>query len=199
MHSDFPVILDACVLANGRVCDLYLRLAEPPRLYLPMWSERILDEVHRTQISKLKRPYPLERADQWRSAVTQAFPEACIQGCEDLVPAMTNDEDDRHVLAAAVMARASVIVTFNLKHFPFASLQPLGVEAVHPQEYLLTLWSLNPAVVMGKLAAMARDQGRELEDVLIHLGKSVPRFSSQVLEDMGEPGGPFGALSDPNG
>lgn len=197
MHSDFPVILDACVLANGRVCDLFLRLAEPPRLYLPLWSEEILNEVHRTQTTKLKRPYPLERADEWRGAVTQAFPEACVQGWESLVSAMPNEEKDRHVLAVAAQVNASIIVTFNLKHFPVAALQPLGVEAVHPQDYLLTLWSMNPAVVMAKLAAMARDQGRELEDVLIHLGKSVPRFSSQILEEMGEPSRAFGRLQNP--
>ena len=40
-----------------------------------------------------------------------------------------NDEKDRHVLAAAVKARASVIVTFNLKHFPPSALQPLGIDA----------------------------------------------------------------------
>lgn len=197
MHSDFPVILDACVLANGRLCDLYLRLAEPPQLYLPLWSEEILNEVHRTQTAKLKKPYPPERADEWRSAVTRAFPEACVEGWESLVPAMTNEEKDRHVLAAAVKAKVSVIVTFNLKHFPVAALQPLGIEAVHPQDYLLTLWSMHPAVVVSKLLAMARDQCRELEDVLIHLGKSVPRFSSQILEDMGQPGGPLGSLPDP--
>jgi hypothetical protein len=32
MTADFPVLLDACVLANQRVTDLLLRLAETPRL-----------------------------------------------------------------------------------------------------------------------------------------------------------------------
>lgn len=49
MKADFPVVLDACVLANIRVCDLFLRLAEEPRLYLPYWSETILNETQRTQ------------------------------------------------------------------------------------------------------------------------------------------------------
>ena len=44
MHSDFPVILDACVLATGALCDLYLRLAEPPRLYSPVWSDETAEE-----------------------------------------------------------------------------------------------------------------------------------------------------------
>ena len=196
MHSDFPVILDACVLANAGLCDLYLRLAEPPRLYLPLWSEAILDEVHRTQTTKLKRPYPPALADHWRREVTRAFPEACVQRWQSLLPAMTNDAKDRHVLAAAVKAQTSVIVTFNLRDFPLAALQPHGIEAVHPQAYLLTLYSMNPAVVVAKLAAMARDQETEIQDVLIHLGKSVPRFSAQILEDMGQPGAPLGQSPD---
>lgn len=197
MHSDFPVVLDACVLANGRVCDLYLRLAEPPRLYTPLWSQAILEEVHRTQTTKLKNPYTVELADHWRGEVTCAFPEASVEGWESLVPTMTNDEKDRHVLAAAVKAKASLLVTFNLRHFQPAALRPFGIEAVHPQDYLLTLWSMNPAVVMGKLAGMARDQEVELQDVLIRLGRSVPRFSAQILEDMGEPGGPLRCLPKP--
>jgi hypothetical protein len=42
MRADFKVVLDACVLANFGVCDLLLRLAERPRLYLPRWSEELL-------------------------------------------------------------------------------------------------------------------------------------------------------------
>ena len=186
MHSDFPVILDACVLATGALCDLYLRLAEPPRLYTPIWTSEILTEVHRTQTTKLKRPYTKELADYWQSEVAKAFPEAVVLGWEDLVVAMKNNEKDRHVLAAAVKARSSLIVTFNLKHFPPSVLKPLGIDAVHPQEYLLTLWSMNAGVVMGKLAAIARDEKIEIQDVLIRLGKSVPRFSSQIMQAMGD-------------
>jgi predicted nucleic acid-binding protein len=185
MQSDFPVVLDACVLANGRVCDLYLRLAEPPRLYTPRWSEAILDEVHRTQTTKLKRPYSVELADYWRVEVTRTFPEACVLGWESLVASMTNDAKDRHVLAAAVQGGVAAIVTFNLRHFPTDSLAPLRVTAMHPQDYLLVLYSMNPGVVITKLAGMARERGEELQDVLIHLGKSVPSFSRRVLQDSG--------------
>ena len=52
MQADFPIMLDACVLANTGVCDLFLRLAETPRMYLPRWSATILDEVKRTQMGK---------------------------------------------------------------------------------------------------------------------------------------------------
>jgi predicted nucleic acid-binding protein len=185
MHGDFPVVLDACVLANGRLCDLYLRLAEPPRLYSPVWSEEILCEVHRVQTQKLKRPYPPELADYWREEVTKTFPEACVQDWEKLLPLAGNNEKDRHVVAAAIQAKASVIVTFNLRDFPSEALAPHGIEALHPQDHLLTLWSINAGVVISKLALMTDEKGEDLEDLLIQLGRSVPRFASAVLESLG--------------
>ena len=110
-------------------------------LYLPLWSERILDEVRRTQTEKLKRPYPPELADYWRQEVTRAFPEASVTGYEPLLPVMTNDEKDRHVLAAAIRGGATLIVTFNLRDFPPVALEPWAVKARHPQDYFLTLYS----------------------------------------------------------
>jgi predicted nucleic acid-binding protein len=185
MHGDFPVVLDACVLANGRLCDLYLKLAEPPRLYLPLWSDEILREVRRVQTEKLKRPYPPELADYWREEVDRSFPESCVKGWEQFLPLAGNDERDRHVLAAAIQANATVIVTFNIRDFPCEALSPHGIEAQEPQDHLLTLWSINPAVVTAKLSLMADERGEDLEDLLIHLGRSVPRFSSIVLEALG--------------
>ncbi|MBI4025159.1 MAG: PIN domain-containing protein [Verrucomicrobia bacterium] len=191
MIADFPVVLDACVLANFGVCDLFLRLAEPPRLYAPRWSDEILAEVRRTHLRRLNPPWPEKLADSWQREVARAFPDAKIMGYEHLLAALTNDEEDRHVLAAAIKGSISVIVTFNLRHFPSAALKLWHVEALHPQDYLLTLYSMNPPVVFAKLVAISHDNGSELEDTLIHLGKSVPRFAKQILDDMGENGGPL--------
>jgi hypothetical protein len=186
MHADFPVILDACVLANPGVCDLFLRLAEPPRLYLPRWTTQILEEVFRVQTRKLPKPFPPELADYWREQVTKHFPEAFVEGYERIVGQMGNHEKDRHVLAAAVHGNISLIVTFNLRDFPVEALSIWNVEAKHPQDYLLTLYSMSPTVVVAKLAAMAQDDKIDIQDVLIRIGKSVPAFSQRVLEDMGE-------------
>lgn len=185
MQADFKVVLDACVLANAGVCDLLLRLAEPPRLYLPLWSADILDEVQRTQTTKLKRPYPPELADYWRQQVTLAFPEAEVKGHAKLIVLMSNHPKDRHVLAAAVKGAASLIVTFNLKDFAEADLAAWDVVASHPQDYLLALHSMNPGVVIAKLAAIAQECGDELQDVILHLGKSVPAFAAHLLETLG--------------
>ncbi|PYT27663.1 MAG: hypothetical protein DMG57_17580 [Acidobacteria bacterium] len=53
------VVLDACVLANFSLCDTLLRLAEPPRLFEPKWSEEIIRETTRTLELKLGWPNSL--------------------------------------------------------------------------------------------------------------------------------------------
>jgi hypothetical protein len=72
--------------------------------------------------------------------------DAVVAGYEPLIPALTlPDPDDRHVLAAAITCRASCIVTFNLADFPLSALEPFGLHAVHPDEFLLDVESLSPS------------------------------------------------------
>ena len=53
------------------------------------------------------------------------------------------DPDDRHVLAAAISCQASMIVTFNLKDFPAKALKPYGLQAIHPDDFLLEVLNNN--------------------------------------------------------
>jgi hypothetical protein len=48
------------------------------------------------------------------SEIRRHFPEAWVEGHEDLISTMTNHPKDRHVLAAAVRCHAEVIVTHNI-------------------------------------------------------------------------------------
>src|SRR5690606_25323142 len=125
-----------CVLANIGVCDLLLRLAEKPRQFLPVWSAEVLREVYRVHTSTLGWPERL--AESLQHVLRENFPEAFSADYEHLIPALENDPKDRHVLAAAIKAGASVILTFSLKDFPPEALEPWKVTAVHPQDYLLT-------------------------------------------------------------
>lgn len=182
MNADYKVLLDACVLANFGVCDLYLRLSESPRMLLPKWSQQILNETHRTQTEKLGWDGGL--ADTFQHALKESFPEAMITGYDDLIKLMENEKKDRHVLAAAVREKLDLIVTFNLKDFKETHLKRWGIRAVHPQDYLLTLYSMNPALVIKRVSQIAQKKGTDIEDVIIELGKAVPLFSSRVLEDL---------------
>ncbi len=80
------------------------------------------------------------------STMKEAFPETCVTGYEELVAAMRNDENNRHVAAAAIKAGAQVIVTSNLADFDDL---PDGIEAQSPDEFLCNL-SIKMATLSSK-------------------------------------------------
>ena len=182
MRADYRIFLDACVLANFGVCDLLLRLSERPRLIVPHWSEEVLGEVRRTQLEALKWPPAL--VESFQAEIRTSFPDAAVAGYENLLPALTNDVKDRHVLAAAIRGGCPLILTFNLKHFPAEALKPWGVCASHPQDYLLILYEMEPKQVMACLGGIAGKRKLEVQDVLIRLGKALPAFSQRLLDDL---------------
>jgi hypothetical protein len=98
------VVIDACVLANFSLCDILLRLAEPPRLFEPRWSEQIIRETTRTL--EVKLAWPSSLTARLETELRAHFSEAWIGDYESLIPRMMNDEKDRHVLAAAVRCRS---------------------------------------------------------------------------------------------
>jgi hypothetical protein len=75
--------------------------------------------------------------------------DSLVEGYEGLIPNLClPDENDRHVLAAAIRGGAQVIVTMNLKDFPDEVLERYEIEARHPDEFILQLIDLAPNVVM---------------------------------------------------
>ena len=59
------------------------------------------------------------------------------------------------------------------------------MKAAHPGEYLLTLYEMHPAVVMGKISAISKKYDRDLEKTVLKFGISMKLFASKILEDMG--------------
>jgi PIN domain len=174
------VVLDACVLSNFSLCDTLLRLAEPPRIFEPKWSEEIIRETTRTLESKLRWPSSL--IAHFEAELRAHFSEAWIDGYEGLIPRMTNDEKDRHVLAAAVHGGAPIILTRNLRHFRPDHLEPWGIVALHPQSFLIEIFRQESALVLTKLEQQARDRNRSLRQLLNILNATVPNFVSRVSE-----------------
>ncbi|MFN7936601.1 MAG: PIN domain-containing protein [Bryobacteraceae bacterium] len=167
-------VLDACVLANFSLCDTLLRLAEPPALYEPKWSEEIMMETLGTLEFKLG--WPLSLISHFDTELRRNFDGAWIRGHESLVSSMTNDDKDRHVAAAATHAGADYIVTFNLRHFAPVHLSHFGVLALHPQAFLIGLYELHPKAVITKLHQQAEDRGRPLSRLFEILHATVPAF-----------------------
>jgi predicted nucleic acid-binding protein len=174
-----PAVLDANVLVPPVLRDALLSAAEAG-LFRPHWSAAILDEIART-LRRLSRSAMTEAGT--RRLITQmelTFPDASVRGYEPLIDAMTNDPDDRHVLAAAVAAGARVIVTFNLRHFGPESLLPFQIEAQHPDAFLSGLIERDAEAmvrVVEDQAARLRNPPRSVEEVFDSLARFAPAFA----------------------
>lgn len=80
--------------------------------------------------------------------MSEAIADCIGHGSEPLIEGLSlPDVGDRHVLAAAIEANAQVIVTANLSDFPPDNLAPFGIEAKHPDDFVLDLIDLAPAKV----------------------------------------------------
>jgi hypothetical protein len=85
----------------------------------------------------------LERTRRLMDAID---PESLVGGYEARIPVLClPDENDRHVIAAAIEGRASVIVTYNLRDFPREALAPCGVRPIHPDAFLVSLIRHDPS------------------------------------------------------
>ncbi|HET9643812.1 MAG TPA: PIN domain-containing protein, partial [Burkholderiaceae bacterium] len=77
-----------------------------------------------------------------------------------LVPCLQlPDANDVHVLAAAIAGHADCIVTSNLKDFPEQLLAPFGLQAIHPDEFLIAQLDLDELTVL----AAFKEQRRRLQ------------------------------------
>ena len=142
----FTVVYDACVLYPMTLRDILLQLAMTG-LFQAKWTEAIQDEWSR---NLLKRRPDLDEAKIKRTQglMNGAVRDCLIVGYEALIDSIElPDPDDRHVVAAAKMAGADVIVTYNLKDFPEAALSEHGLEAQHPDAFLVHALDLNAGIV----------------------------------------------------
>ena len=79
-----------------------------------------------------------------------AVPDCIVDGYEPLIKSIElPDPDDRHVVATAIMTRANVIVTFNERNFPAKILDAFRLHTKHPDEFLVDVFSLAPALFLG--------------------------------------------------
>lgn len=144
--ANLTALYDACVLYPAPLRDLLMHLALTD-LFRAKWTDAIHDEWTRSVLED--RPdLTREQLERTRSLMNAHVRDCLVTGYEDLIPSITlPDAGDRHVLAAAVRGRADVIVTFNLDDFPADTLARYGIEAQHPDDFLMHLLDLAPATV----------------------------------------------------
>jgi len=153
-HARYTALLDACVLFPIATCNALMSVASTG-IFAAKWTARIDDEWMQSlaaakgiEVAKLARRRDLmhDACPDWE------VPHAAWQPLESCV--QLPDADDRHVLAAAMAGHADCIVTANLKDFPSDVLEPLGIEVLHPDAFLIAQIELAPLHVLPAFKAM---------------------------------------------
>lgn len=144
--ANITVVYDASVLYPAPLRDFLMWLALTD-LFKARWTEEIHQEWIRN-VLKNRPDLTLAQLDRAKNLMNTNVQDALVIGYESLIPTLDlPDLSDRHVLATAIQSRANFIVTFNLKDFPTSVLANYGVEAIHPDEFLLDLIDIDSAKV----------------------------------------------------
>lgn len=153
-HARYTALLDACVLYPMAMADALMSLATAG-LFAAKWTTRIEAEWIRSLEDN--RPDLQGRLDYRREQMREAVPDwevdeqawtICARGLE--LP----DPDDVHVLAAALAGHADCIVTANLKDFPAEVVAQLGIEVIHPDQFIVAQWDLDQLVAVAAFKRM---------------------------------------------
>ncbi|WP_209424378.1 PIN domain-containing protein [Pararhodobacter sp. SW119] len=169
------VLLDTCVLYPAKLRDLLLGLAARG-LFTPLWSHGIAAEWLHLVARRNPAEHPLvaglltKMSARWpEGRVSAGAPEAL-----DLP-----DAADRHVLAAAIAGDAALILTDNWRDFPVWALDPHGMKAVTPDNFVMQLWLDAPDAVASEVAALWPGMaGAELRKALRKAG--LPRLGKAL-------------------
>jgi len=127
--------------------DVLLQLATTG-LFRARWTDQIHDEWIENLLSNRS---DLDRAklERTRDCMDRAVLDCLVTGYEGLADGIAlPDPSDRHVVATAIPCHAALIVTANIKDFPKESLQPLGIKAEHPDNFIADLIDIEPGRVV---------------------------------------------------
>ncbi len=143
-------------------------------LFQAKWTERIHDEWIRS-VLKNRPDLKKDQLEKTRRLMNTATRDCLVEGYDALIESVKlPDEDDRHVLAAAIHARANLIVTFNLKDFPPKALRPHKIEAIHPDDFVMRLIAMDFAAVCNAARvhrARLRNPPKSVEEYLSTLSE----------------------------
>jgi predicted nucleic acid-binding protein len=180
------VLLDANVLVDAQLRDLFLTMAEAELIDL-RWSPEIIGETRRALVGRLQ--LDAEKVDRLLVALNVAFNGASVQGFEHLVEQIKlPDEDDRHVLAAAIHGECDFLVTFNDADF-IEGADPAGdVVVLTPDEAVFMLAGVFPdrlgSVVLAQIDRLRRP-AITAEGFLGRLSKRAPTGAAALGAALG--------------
>jgi hypothetical protein len=142
-HARYTALFDACVLYPVATADSLMSLATTG-LFTAKWTIKIEEEWIRSLENN--RPDLIGKLQHRRDQMRNAVPDWQIptSAWKTLAPTLKlPDDGDVHVLAAAIVGHADCIVTTNLKDFPATVLDLYGIEAIHPDDFIVNQLDLD--------------------------------------------------------
>lgn len=147
MSSNYTVVYDANVMYPAPLRSFLMYLAVSGE-FRARWT----DKIHEEWIENLLKDRPdlsREKIERTRLLMNQHVPGALVTGYEKLIDSIElPDQNDRHVVAAAIRTRAEAIVTFNVKDFPSDKLDEYDITAIHPDDFICDLIDINRGIVI---------------------------------------------------
>ncbi len=152
--THFTVVYDANVLHPASLRDLLIRLA-CTGLYRAKWTHAILDEMT-TSVIRANPQLDPARLERTRQLMIRAVTDCIVTGYEPLIEAVElPDQNDRHVVAAAIRCRAQTIITNNLQDFPDSVLDQFDIKAQSPDHFVYHLLKTTYAEVVHTITRQA--------------------------------------------
>ena len=140
--ASITAIYDACVLYPGALRDFLIQLATMS-LFKARWTNQIHDEWI-FNLLKNRPDLTIDRLQKTRQLINAAVRDCLVEGYESFIESVNlPDENDRHILAAAIHSNADLIVTFNLKDFPEQLLRKYKIRAIHPDDFTISLLDID--------------------------------------------------------
>lgn len=171
-------LADANILISRTLRDYFVYAASVGALQIH-WSPAILDEASRNLIAKYR--FSTEDAKVLVALLGEFLPEALIETRkrdEETVGRAEMSANDRHVLAAALSAKADVLLTDNTRHFPREWMAKRGIELV------------DSATLLTRLAAEHPGELREAHRLTVERS---PKTEDQILATLERAIGPEAA------
>jgi predicted nucleic acid-binding protein len=163
-------VLDANVLYAAFIRDVLLSLFAAG-LYEAKWTHEIHDEWVRNLLADRPHINP-EMLAQTVVRMNGINPSPLVEDYQVIVAQLElPDPGDRHILAAAITAKAKRIVTWNLKDFPQQVLDEFGIAAESPDDFLADLIIHDPEAVVLALRKMRERMLRPKVDAKMLLGR----------------------------
>lgn len=147
------VLLDACVLYPAPLRDLLMTLGTHCPIKL-RWSALIHDEWMRNLLAN-RNDLTDAQVERTRSLMDQAIPDALVTDFEPVIDSLVlPDPDDRHVLAAAIQAKADAIVTWNIKDFPAKNLKSHHLVRLNPDAFIMDVITTHEELAIAAIQSM---------------------------------------------